>query len=104
MEQFIHDAIDCEIQWLLSYANPHAKDNPLYRSERDNDPQEHIKLLEKYSSVVELFIPKDEYSAFKLWPSNLHLSDLLLGPANGSPRLDVAGIIDWHGITSDLFL
>lgn len=93
--------IDCEIQWLRSHAKPHPKDSPLFRSDRENDPQTHIHLLEKYALVVDALVPRADLCTFRLWHPDLHLSNILIsGPDLGN----VAGVIDWQEACIDPLL
>lgn len=93
--------IDCEIQWLRSHTKPHPKDSPLFRSDRENDPQTHIHLLEKYALVVDALVPRADLCTFRLWHPDLHLSNILIsGPDLGN----VAGVIDWQEACIDPLL
>jgi hypothetical protein len=101
LAEYTQAVIDCEIQWLRSHAKPHPKDSPLFRSDRENDPQTHIRLLEKYALVASFLTPREDLCLFRLWHPDLHLSNILV---SGPDSPEITGIIDWQEACIDLLL
>lgn len=99
--EYAQAVIACEIEWLRSHAKSHPKDSPLFRSDKENDPLTHIRLLEKYALVASSLTPREDLCAFRLWHPDLHLSNILI---SGPKSPEIAGIIDWQESCIDLLL
>ena len=73
----------------------------MFRSDRENDPQTHIHLLEKYALVVSALVPRTDLCTFRLWHPDLHLSNILI---SGPNLANVVGVIDWQEACIDPLL
>ena len=82
-----------EIAWIKAYAKPRLPDDPLYVSESQNSPSEHISLFEKYLAVVPYLLSTDQdVLAPTLWHTDLRQNNIFV--QNGR----ISCIIDWQGV------
>lgn len=86
--------------WIERYAVPKPPDDPLLASSAQNDPQAHLRLLEKYTQIVPHIVNIDSIlTRPTLWHPDLHTSNLFVD--NGH----ITAIIDWQDTwTGPLFL
>jgi len=101
LSEYTNAVIACEIQWLQSHARPHPKDSPLFRSDSENDPLTHIRLLKKYPLVASSLTPREDLCTFHLWHPDLHLSNILISELK---LPNITGVIDWQQACIDLLL
>jgi hypothetical protein len=89
-----------EMAWIKHYAIPKPPDDPLLASSAQNSPQEHLRLLEKYTHIVPYIMDIDKtFTCPTLWHTDLHASNLF-ADGNG-----ITAVIDWQGTwTGPLFL
>ncbi|GLA35090.1 phosphotransferase enzyme [Aspergillus niger] len=81
-----------EISWIKEYAIPRSPDDPLFTSYSQNDPAEHISLLQKYLTVTPHLIPRDKdiLGSF-LWHTDLRTPKIFVDNSGHITR-----IIDWQ--------
>lgn len=82
-----------EIAWIGEYATPKAPDDDLLlTSAVQNDPENHIRLLEKYLAVAPYLLDVDERLVRSaLWHTDLHSSNLFV---DGEGH--ITAVIDWQ--------
>ncbi|KAE8147108.1 phosphotransferase family protein [Aspergillus avenaceus] len=89
---YIQDLALREIAWIQKHAIPRSPDHPLFVSHSQNNPSEHISLLQKYLSVCPHLIPPEEdiLGSF-LWHTDLRTPNIFVDD-NGC----ITSIIDWQ--------
>ncbi|KAF9894411.1 Phosphotransferase enzyme [Aspergillus nanangensis] len=81
-----------ELEWIKAYAVPKAADDSILVSTAQNNPQEHLRLLEKYLSIVPCLMDVDPLlSQPTLWHGDLHSSNFFV------EKNIVTAVIDWQG-------
>ncbi|KAM5468490.1 hypothetical protein MferCBS49748_003537 [Microsporum ferrugineum] len=98
---YIQALANREITWIRKNATPRSPDDPLFVSHSQNNPAEHISLLQKYLSVAPHLIPSDEdiLGSF-LWHPDLRTPNIFVDD-NGR----ITSIIDWQSaFAGPLFL
>lgn len=99
---YVQAIIDRERQWLKTYAQPRSRDDPLFLSDVENNPDTHLRLLDCLESIIPYFNFPPSFMELKLSHPDLHPSNVLVTP-NGYP--EITGIIDWqHAIILPYFI
>lgn len=81
-----------EIAWIHKFATPRSPDDPLFVSQSQNTPAEHISLLQRYISVAPYLLPQQEdLLGSYLWHTDLRTPNIFVDD-NGS----ISSIIDWQ--------
>lgn len=81
-----------EIKWITEFAKPNKKGVSSPMEQRQNDPGEHIRLLEKYLTLVPYFLPQGgEIAKAFLYHTDLHLGNIFV-----DRKGHVTSIIDWQ--------
>ena len=93
---YIKAIVDIEKQWLATFAVPRNSRDLFRRSDSENVPDAHIRLLDDFLAIIPSVLPPDELCAPVLWHTDLHASNIFV-PPEGSP--DILGLIDWQGIS-----
>ncbi|KAF8446317.1 hypothetical protein L210DRAFT_3758403 [Boletus edulis BED1] len=99
----LHQAvIEIEKQWLANFAVPRNPRDIFYRPNHDEEPDTHIRLLDKILAIIPSILPPDELCAPMLWHTNLQATNIFVS-SEGPP--DIASIVGWQGISvGPLFL
>lgn len=90
-----------EIAWIQEHATPRSPDDPLFVSHSQNDPAEHVSLLQRYLSTAPHLIPQDEsiLGSF-LWHPDLRTPNIFVDDSG-----HITSIIDWQSTSAGpLFL
>ncbi|RAH65658.1 phosphotransferase family protein [Aspergillus aculeatinus CBS 121060] len=90
-----------EIAWIQKHATPRSPDDPLFISHRQNDPVEHVSLLQRYLSIAPHLIPQEEgiLGSF-LWHPDLRTPNIFVDDSG-----HITSIIDWQSASAGpLFL
>ncbi|PWY78015.1 phosphotransferase family protein [Aspergillus sclerotioniger CBS 115572] len=98
---YIQDPAHREISWIEKHAKPRSPDDPLFESHSQNDPAEHISLLQRYIAIAPYLMPheKDILGSF-LWHTDLRTPNIFVDD-NGN----ITSIIDWQSAkAAPLFL
>lgn len=81
-----------EIAWISQYAVPRSPDDPLYESESQITPADHVSLLECFLKLVPHLLPKEEDILNPyLWHRDLHSSNIFVDESGHTNS-----IIDWQ--------
>ncbi|KAL1885406.1 hypothetical protein Plec18167_000900 [Paecilomyces lecythidis] len=81
-----------EIAWIQNYATPRSPDDPFFTSHSQNNPAEHISLLQRYLSVSPYLLPhEDDLLGSFLWHTDLRIPNIFVDD-NGN----ITSIIDWQ--------
>ncbi|KAI2825123.1 hypothetical protein CBS63078_5081 [Aspergillus niger] len=89
---YIRALADRVISWIKEHAMPRSPDDPLFSSYSQNDPAEHISLLQKYLTVTPHLIPQDKdiLGSF-LWHTDLRTPNIFVDNSG-----HITSIIDWQ--------
>ncbi|PLN86072.1 phosphotransferase family protein [Aspergillus taichungensis] len=90
-----------EIAWIQKHAIPRSSNDPLFVSHSQNDPAEHVSLLQRYLSVAPHLIPQEEgiLGSF-LWHPDLRTPNIFVDNSG-----HITSIIDWQSTSAGpLFL
>lgn len=90
---YIQAIINRERQWLKTYAKPRPKNNPLFLSDFENDPDTHLRLLDCVESIIPCLNLPPSFMDLKLSHPDLNPSNVLVTP-DGYPK--VTDVIDWQ--------
>ncbi|KAF8576253.1 hypothetical protein K439DRAFT_1397523 [Ramaria rubella] len=93
--------VKCEQKWLKIYAHPRALGHPLRFSADEEDPEIHVRMLDRFESVVPYIIRDSDFFYHTLWHTDLHDSNIMVHP-DGFP--EIIGIIDWQEWIGPRFL
>ncbi|TQB67571.1 Phosphotransferase enzyme [Monascus purpureus] len=90
-----------EIAWIQKHAIPRSPNDPLFVSHSQNDPAEHVSLLQRYLSIAPHLVPQEEgiLGSF-LWHPDLRTPNIFV-----DDRGHITSIIDWQSTSAGpLFL
>ncbi|GKZ80299.1 phosphotransferase enzyme [Aspergillus niger] len=89
---YIRALADREISWIKEHTMPRSPDDPLFTFYSQNDPAEHISLLQKYLTVTPHLIPQDKdiLGSF-LWHTDLRTPNIFVDNSG-----HITSIIDWQ--------
>ena len=81
-----------EIAWIKGFAVPRPVNDPLYISESQNSPTEHIALLQKFLAIAPGLLPSagNTIKPF-LWHTDLHANNVFVDEVG-----KITCIIDWQ--------
>lgn len=88
---YITALIRCQQEWLQQHARPCPVGDQLIRSDEDNSPVAHIKLLDQLLSVLHALIPDTETCTPTLWHPDLQKLNIFISP---TPPHEILSIID----------
>ncbi|PKY07456.1 phosphotransferase family protein [Aspergillus campestris IBT 28561] len=81
-----------EIAWIQNHAVPRSPDDPLFVSHSQNDPAEHVALLQRYLDAAPHLIPQEaDISGSYLWHTDLRTPNIFV-----DDRGHITSIIDWQ--------
>ncbi|KAB8272597.1 phosphotransferase family protein [Aspergillus minisclerotigenes] len=81
-----------EIAWIQKHAIPRSPNNPLFVSHSQNDPAEHISLLQRYLSIAPHLIPqKQDILGSFLWHPDPRTPNIFVDDSG-----HITNIIDWQ--------
>ncbi|KAF8446424.1 hypothetical protein L210DRAFT_3502028 [Boletus edulis BED1] len=99
---YIKAVIEIEKKWLANFAVPRNRRDIFYRPNYEEEPDTHIRLLDKFLAVIPCILPPEEFCAPMLWHTNLQAINIFVS-SEGQP--DIASIVGWQGISvGPLFL
>ncbi|RAK79536.1 phosphotransferase family protein [Aspergillus fijiensis CBS 313.89] len=90
-----------EIAWIQKHATPRSPNDPLFVSHSQNDPAEHVSLIQRYLSITPHLIPQEEgiLGSF-LWHPDLRTPNIFVDDSG-----HITSIIDWQSASAGpLFL
>ncbi|KAJ9205852.1 hypothetical protein DTO164E3_1105 [Paecilomyces variotii] len=81
-----------EVAWIQKHATPRSPNDPLFVSHSQNNPAEHVSLLQRYLSVAPHLVPREEniLGSF-LWHSDLRTPNVFVDDTG-----HITSIIDWQ--------
>ncbi|KAE8143966.1 phosphotransferase family protein [Aspergillus pseudotamarii] len=90
-----------EIAWIQKHAIPRSPNDPLFVSHSQNDPAEHISLLQRYLSIAPHLIAQEEsISRSFLWHPDLRTPNIFVDDSG-----HITSVIDWQSTSAGpLFL
>lgn len=81
-----------EMEWINNYAIPKSHCDAILVTPAQNNPQEHLKLLERYLKVAPSLVDIDTpLTRSTLWHTDLHSSNLFVDNNH------ITAVIDWQG-------
>ncbi|RDW70457.1 aminoglycoside phosphotransferase family protein [Aspergillus mulundensis] len=90
-----------EIAWIQKHVIPRSPDDPFFVSHSQNDPAEHVSLLERYLTVAPCLLPQEnDLIGSYLWHSDLRTPNIFVDDTG-----HITSIIDWQSTyAAPLFL
>ncbi|KDQ15325.1 hypothetical protein BOTBODRAFT_108923, partial [Botryobasidium botryosum FD-172 SS1] len=84
--------VQCEQQWIKTYARPRSSDDPFRVSDEEESLSMHLELLNNFMSTVPSVIPDSEANDLVLWHTDLHDGNVIVHPET----LAINGLVDWQ--------
>ncbi|GFN20339.1 phosphotransferase family protein [Aspergillus tubingensis] len=98
---YIQALANREASWIAKHAKPRSPTDPLFTSDSQNNPAEHLSLLRKYLTISPHLIPQDkDITGSFLWHTDLRTPNIFVDETG-----HITSIIDWQSTwTGPLFL
>ncbi len=92
-DEFLTGFIRCEQEWLRRFAQPRLSTDPFYGSAENNDPNNHIHLLDYCLEAFRNCTPSSDLCSPVIWHPDLHRSNIFV--TDHTPYT-LIGVIDWQ--------
>ncbi|KAJ6495791.1 hypothetical protein C8R47DRAFT_372791 [Mycena vitilis] len=93
---YLSSLIRIEQRWLRNHAVPRAPDDPFVIHPEDNDPVNHIRILDEYFKLIPALLPPLPLQAPVLWHTDLNRGNIFVS-ADEPPV--VSSVIDWRDVS-----
>ncbi len=92
-EECITGFIRCEQEWLRQFAKPRLPTDPFYRSAEENDPKNHIRLLDYCLEALRTYEPSTDFCSPVLWHPDLERANIFV--TDHAPYA-LTSVFDWQ--------
>ena len=92
-QSYARAIVNCEKQWLRTYARPRSLNDPCRLSDDDASPDTHIEALGRFLAVLPFLNLPEEYLPHNIWHPDLYDGNIMVEP-EGAPEF--TSVIDWQ--------